>query len=79
VEGLASSMKALAITLPRNRWPQRMTNHFHIVDTYISRHVVGAIQYTYHGAGATVTEYEWKNHETAPACSECGSRFGETS
>jgi len=60
-------MKALVITIPRDRWPADMTNHWHIVDTHISRHLVTAVQSNY--KEGIVTEYEWSGEP--PKCLEC--------
>jgi len=66
-------MKALVITLPRELWPASMANHFHIVDTYISRHIVTAVEHNY--PDSIVTQYEWT--DVPPTCLECGIQIGE--
>lgn len=50
-----------------------MENHWHIVDSIISRHVVTAVEANY--KTSVVTEYEWKKGE-APTCGECGQVLG---
>jgi len=66
-------MKALVITIPRDTWPASMANHWHIVDTHISRHVVTAMQSNY--PNATVEEYEWKGKTHPLGCRECGAEL----
>lgn len=63
-------MKALVITVPREKWPAAMSNHWHIVDSHISRHLVGAVQIQY--AECDVEEYEWKWDSECPTCRGCG-------
>jgi hypothetical protein len=69
-------MKALVITIPRERWPADMTNHWHIVDTHISRHLLGSVQVNY--PDSRITEVEWDNFCVAPTCDECGQVLGGT-
>jgi len=67
-------MRALVITLsPEPFLPAEMApGHWHLVDTYVSRHVVTAVERTY--KGSTVTEYEWTDEP--PICVECNKKIG---
>jgi hypothetical protein len=65
-------MKALVVTITRRPWPTEMAKHWHIVDSFLSRHVVGSIHAMY-GKAATIEEYEWDGK--TPNCGECGERL----
>lgn len=67
-------MKALVITLNPESWiPSEVyPGHWHLVDTYTSRHVVTAVERTY--KNSVVTEYEWA--DVPPICAECGKQIG---
>lgn len=67
-------MRALVITIDRERWIAGLTNHWHIVDTAISRHVVGAVENVYAGF-VEVREYEWQGDDN-PTCAGCGIVLG---
>lgn len=62
-------MKALIVTITKRPWPENMVSHWHIVDSYLSRHVVGAIHAVYKNL-ATIEEIEWERDEprTCPHC-----------
>ena len=62
-------MKALVITVPRERWPIHWTNHWHIVSSYISKHLVGAVQTVYEDS--KIEEYEWDDNDVPPVCGGC--------
>lgn len=67
-------MKALVVTITRKPWPAEMASHWHIVDSFLSRHVVGSI-HAWYGKLATIEEYEWESDFAAPSCGECGERL----
>ena len=67
-------MKALSVTIPRDRLPEQMVSHWHLVDTIISRHVVTAVEHNYQGC--EIVEYEWQLTEAAPTCHGCGEQIG---
>lgn len=66
-------MKALAVTITRNPWPAGMARHWHLVDSYISRHVITAVERVY-GEHAIIEEFSWANATEPPTCS-CGERL----
>lgn len=60
-------MRALIVTINRERWPAGLARHWHIVDSYISRHVVTAVEANY-GKEVTVTEHTFGRSFKCPSC-----------
>lgn len=65
-------MKALVVTITRKPWPAELPSHWHIVDTFLSRHVVGSVHAVY-GRNATINEYDLEDY--AAVCPECSERL----
>jgi uncharacterized protein (UPF0212 family) len=64
-------MKALILSFSREDWPASMPRHWHIVDNYISRHVVTAVERTY-GRDLSIQEVEF---EGVMECPDCGAEL----
>ena len=63
-------MRAIVVTITKEPWPAAMTRHWHLVDSFLSRHVIGAVHAIY-GRVATIEEYEWEPDEAPPLCGQC--------
>lgn len=66
-------MRALVVSIQREPWPANMIRHWHLVDTYLSQHVVTAVEAQY-GRMATVTEIN--TDDPYIECPECGQTLG---
>lgn len=63
-------MKAIIVTITKDPWPARLSRHWHLVDSFLSRHVVGSVHAVY-GSFAEIEELEWEKGMT-PVCTQCG-------
>lgn len=60
------------VTITKETWPNELVNHWHIVDTFLSRHLVGSVHAVY-GSFAEIVDYEWDDEP--PLCHHCGERM----
>lgn len=64
-------MRAIVVTITKDPWPARMSRHWHLVDSFLSRHVVGSV-YAIYGPLAVIEELEWEDGMPRPVCTQCG-------
>jgi hypothetical protein len=63
-------MRAIVVTITKEQWPAQLSRHWHLVDSYLSRHVIGAVHAVY-GKMALIEEMEWDESAGPPPCPQC--------